>query len=262
MREDWIANGRQWHRPGLHAVLVYRLGRWQMGLPRPLRIPVAMVYGALYFVTRNLYGIELPRQAQVGRRFRIGHQGGIVISELAQIGDDCLIRQNVTVGVSRQGGGAAPRIGDRVEFGVSAVVLGDITVGDDALVGPNTVVTVDVPPGARVVASPSRIMVPSVGAGGGSDGEHATTGESRLAPVDGITVTDVMRVIRDCAGIDRIAPDTPLLSSGLVDSLTLVVVLEGLESAFGVQLDAQRVDASSFDTPTQMLAFLAPDRQP
>ena len=158
LREDLERHGGQWHRPGFHAVALHRIATWQRGLPLPLRYPVMLAYGALYFVTRNLYGIELPRTTRIGRRLLIGHQSGIVVSEIATIGDDCVIRHNVTIGVPQWGDGRAPTIGDRVEIGAGAVILGDITIGDGALIGSNAVVMTDVPAGARVVAPAPRIV--------------------------------------------------------------------------------------------------------
>lgn len=159
LREDRQAHGRgliRWARPGLHAVFVYRLGRWQRTLPQLLRLPLAILYGILYWLVRMIYQIELPAEAKVGRRLIIGHQGGVVISHYATIGDDCLLRHNVTVG-GRFGAKDAPDIGNRVSVAPGAAIIGAIKIGDDAVIGPNAVVMTDVPPGARVLAPVAQI---------------------------------------------------------------------------------------------------------
>lgn len=152
-REDYDANGRKFTRPGFQAVAVYRLGVWVDGHPnRFLRYPLRKLYQALYVMVRNLYGIELPFRAQVGRRLHIGHQSGIVISSFCTIGDDCLILQNVTIGSNRVGSlEDRPIIGDRVQIGVGAVLLGPIEIGHDTRIGPNTVVRESVPPNCKVL---------------------------------------------------------------------------------------------------------------
>ncbi len=104
LREDYATNRRsrlKWtfFTPGFQAIAVYRLGVWCNGLrPWILRAPIRLVAGFLSFFVRNFYGIELYPTAQIGRRFGIVHQHGIVIHKLAVIGDDCLIRQGVTIG--------------------------------------------------------------------------------------------------------------------------------------------------------------------
>jgi serine O-acetyltransferase len=76
------------------------------------------------------------------------------------IGDDCVIRQNATIGAL---GGErpleAPRLGRGVQVGVGAVILGPVTIGDGARIGPNAVVMTDVPAGATVFVNPPRMML-------------------------------------------------------------------------------------------------------
>jgi serine O-acetyltransferase len=165
LAEDHAANDRsrmKWtvSTPGFQAIAVHRLGVWCNGLgPALLRAPVRLAVGFLAFLVRTLYGIELHPTARVGRRLRIAHQHGIVIHPAAVIGDDCLIRQGVTIG-GADDGAQAPRLGDRVKLGVGAVLAGPITIGDDVVIGPNAVVMVDVPARSIVTAPPARIMTP------------------------------------------------------------------------------------------------------
>jgi serine O-acetyltransferase len=117
----------------------------------------------MYRYVRNHYGIELPDTTIVGHRLVIAHQGGIVIHGRARIGNNCLIRHNVTIGAaSHDRAWEAPRLGDRVQVGCGAVILGQVTIGDGARIGPNVVVMVNVPASATVFASSPRIISPRV----------------------------------------------------------------------------------------------------
>jgi serine O-acetyltransferase len=160
LREDWVANGRDWTRPGFRAVAVHRFGNWRMRIrSRLTRWPLSVIYRVLYRFVRNHYGIELYYTVRLGRRVMIAHQGGVVIHDRAEIGDDCLIRHNVTIGCpSHRRLSEVPRIGSDVQIGAGAMVLGAITIGDGARIGANAVVTTDVPPGARAVVEQARIL--------------------------------------------------------------------------------------------------------
>jgi hypothetical protein len=77
IKEDWIAHGRDWTKPGFRAVAVHRFGVWRMGVePKLLRAPFSILYRAMFRHVRNVYGIELPYTVQLGRRVIIEHQGG------------------------------------------------------------------------------------------------------------------------------------------------------------------------------------------
>jgi serine O-acetyltransferase len=158
--EDWKAHDRDFTRPGFQAMAVYRFGNWRMGIgPKALRAPFSVLYRALFRGVRNLYGIELPYSARVGRRVVIEHQSGIVIHGDAEIGDDCIIRQDVTIGNRRSDRPLdAPRLGNRVSVGAGAKVLGAIHIGDGAQIGANAVVCDDVPAGAVAVGVPARVL--------------------------------------------------------------------------------------------------------
>lgn len=168
LREDYVANrgGRQkwtFWSGGFQAVASYRIAVWVADLrPRVLRPLLRLLLGPHRFVVRNFYGIELYPTARIGRRFRIVHQGGIVIHAGAVIGDDCTIRQGVTIGAAAGGGAGRlpPQLGSRVSIGAGAVVAGTITIGDDVTIGPNAVVMQNVPAGSIVVTPPPRIMAP------------------------------------------------------------------------------------------------------
>ena len=159
LREDWRTHDRQILRQGLWVMAVYRFGRWRYQISsRWIRAPFSAIYKLLWLLAEILTGIELPCEATVGRRFRIDHFGGIIISGDAVFGDDCVIRNGVTVGLRHTGQGGSPTIGNRVDIGAGAKILGSIRIGDDVAIGANAVVLVDVPPNSIAVGIPARVL--------------------------------------------------------------------------------------------------------
>ena len=160
IREDHRAHGRDWTRPGFRAVAVHRFGTWRMGVQsKVLRAPLSLLYRWAFRHCRNVYGIELPYTVALGRRVIVEHQGGIVVHGATVIGDDCIIRQNCTLGIrSLDALDAAPILGRRVNVGAGAAILGRVTIGDDAAIGANAVVLADVPAGALAAGVPARIL--------------------------------------------------------------------------------------------------------
>ncbi len=146
--------------PGLHAVLVYRLGNWLTRRGLLLNILFLPVYVVLADFVRFAWGIEIGRGAVIGHRCAIVHAGCIVISDNAVIGDDCRIHQGVTIGGLGPGVDTAPQIGNGVFIGAGAKLIGDINIGDGARIGANAVVHKDIPPGATAVCSPGCRILP------------------------------------------------------------------------------------------------------
>jgi serine O-acetyltransferase len=162
LKEDWLAHGSDWTKPGFRAVAIHRFGNWRMRIrSRWLRLPFSFVYKTFYRHARNVYGIELPYTVKLGRRVVIEHQGGIVIHGHSEIGDDTIIRQGVTLGLRYlENLLDAPKLGKRVHLGAGAVVLGSIVVGDGACIGANAVVLSDVPPNYTAVGVPAKLIPP------------------------------------------------------------------------------------------------------
>jgi serine O-acetyltransferase len=160
IKEDWVAHGRDWTRPGFRAVASHRLGVWRMTVrPKILRAPLSILYRWMFRRCRNRYGIELPYSATLGRRVVIEHQGAIVVHGGCEIGDDSIIRQGVTLGnKTLDRPFDAPRLGKNVNIGAGAKVLGAVTIGDGASVGANAVVLKDVPAGAIAVGVPAKVI--------------------------------------------------------------------------------------------------------
>ena len=160
VKEDHLTNGKDWTRPGFRAMFMYRFGVWRMGLPGVFRMPMSVIYRWMHRRVRNRYGIELHYTAKIGRRFRIAHQGAIVIHEHATIGDDCTIRQGVTIGSTGEYSMQGPTLGDNVDVGAGAMILGKVKIGDNVRIGANSVIMMNVPANSMAVAPPARIITP------------------------------------------------------------------------------------------------------
>ena len=160
IREDWQAHGRDWTKPGFRAVAVHRFGVWRMGIrPKLLRAPFSLLYRRFYRRVRNHYGIDLPYTVSLGRRVVFEHCGAIVIHGNAAIGDECIVRQGVTIGLrSTDRLLDVPQLGARVDIGAGAKILGKVRVGDGVQIGANAVVLRDLPAGAIAVGIPARVI--------------------------------------------------------------------------------------------------------
>lgn len=100
-------------------------------------------------------GADIPLACHFGGGLLLPHPNGVVIHPNVRIGINCLIFQQVTLG---HAGSGVPTVGDHVDFGAGAKVLGAITIGDGAVIGANAVVLMDVPPGATAVGVPAKIL--------------------------------------------------------------------------------------------------------
>lgn len=127
-------------------------------LRRLALLPVLVLYR---FYSEFLLSTEIPPSARIGRGLRIYHPAGIVVHPDVVIGENCILRQGVTIG--NKGDGAksrgVPVIGDHVQFGAGCVVVGAITVGSRSLIGANAVVCQDVPEDAVVYAARPHVEV-------------------------------------------------------------------------------------------------------
>ena len=144
--------------PGFWALLVARFGAWRYTVyPRALRAPFYVLYRIAFTIVQMLTGIELPAEVQIGRRLKIEHHSDIIVNGTAVLGDDVVIRNGVTIGVRHTHEAGSPVIGNRVDIGTGAKVLGAIRIGDDVAIGANAVVLTDVPPNSIAVGIPATI---------------------------------------------------------------------------------------------------------
>ena len=142
-----------WLYNGLHAIIYHRVAHWLF------THHMKFLGRWVSQIARRRTGVEIHPAAKIGRRLVIDHGMGIVIGATAEIGDDCLFYQGVTLG----GTGAArgkrhPTIGNNVMIGCGAKVLGPFKVGDNARIAANSVVLNEVPANSTVVGVPGRVV--------------------------------------------------------------------------------------------------------
>ena len=145
---------------GFWALLIYRFGHARFVIKNKyLRAPWTIVYLILHKWSEMFFGINIGGGATIGRRLSIEHNGCICIHGNAVIGDDCMIRQGVTLGnLGLEDPLGAPTIGNRVQIGAGAKVLGPVRVGNNVTIGANAVVISDVPDNVVVFGVPARIF--------------------------------------------------------------------------------------------------------
>jgi serine O-acetyltransferase len=137
---------------GFQALFVYRIFHWiqRKGVPAQ---PFRFLCERFIEITT---GISIPARCKIGRGFRIHHFGGIIFHPTVEIGENCTVYQGVTIG-DRGGAGRAAKIGNGVLIGAGAKILGEISIGDDCIIGANTVVTKDIPANSVATGSPFQI---------------------------------------------------------------------------------------------------------
>lgn len=158
IRKDFRAYQRDWSAQGFWVMIVYRFGRWRYGVRPPLlRKAFSAIYKFLFKLIQIITGIELPCEAEVGSNFVIDHFGGIIVSGYAKFGDDCRLRNGVTIGLRRIDEKFAPVLGNNVDVGAGAKLLGAIKIGDNVIIGANAVVLCDVPSNSIAVGVPATV---------------------------------------------------------------------------------------------------------
>jgi len=155
--EHFRAHGNSpWSSQGFWAVAIYRFGAWA----RSVRVPIIrQILIFMSLVDKKLIemicGVSLPPTAQIGPGFFVGHFGAIVLHPECRLGENVAVYQGVTIGV-RGDAKKAPRIGNNVNIGAGAKILGDVTVGDNVDIGANAVVLTDVPSDSIAVGIPAK----------------------------------------------------------------------------------------------------------
>jgi serine O-acetyltransferase len=146
---------------GFWASSVYRLSRAAVTGARPafLRRPLQVLATLAQKVVEIVTGICIPAKCDIGEALYIGHYGAIILPRHGRIGHNCSFAQNSTIGVAGTGENrGAPTIGNRVFVGAHSVVVGKITIGEDAMICAGSIVTRSVPPRAVVMGNPARVV--------------------------------------------------------------------------------------------------------
>jgi serine O-acetyltransferase len=144
---------------GLHAVVVYRFGRWLIsGATHPvhrLRLVLFPLYWLLCAFVRIAYDVRLDLSADIGPGLRLWHFGGVQLSN-CRLGECCTIHQRVRI--KSNGSAAGPSVGDRVWIGPHAQIVGAHRIGSGAIIGAGSVLGRDVPERAVVMGDPARVV--------------------------------------------------------------------------------------------------------
>lgn len=155
--EDFRTYDKKLFEPGFWAIVIHRFGNLRMDIrPRLLRMPFSLLYQILHTCMSWFFGIDLGYSVKLGRRVRLWHHGGMFLGAIS-IGSDVTIRHNTTMGVAHQDEKwKKPIIEDRVDIGVGACILGDVTIGHDSVIGANSVVVRSFPPNSTLFGVPAR----------------------------------------------------------------------------------------------------------
>jgi serine O-acetyltransferase len=166
--------------PGFHSILLHRAAH------RLHTDGFTLLARILSQFNRSVTGIEIHPGATIGRRCFIDHGMGVVIGETAEIGDDALLYQGVTLGgTGKEKGKRHPTIGNNVVIGTGAKILGNITIGDHTKIGAGSVVIRSVPEHSTVVGVPGRVVRSRADAGDYL--EHGTLPDPEGQLIDDLT---------------------------------------------------------------------------
>jgi serine O-acetyltransferase len=157
--EDYRTNDSSIFHQGFVMLLMHRLGNLRMDIRwKSLRIVPTLLCRLFNKLTQILFGMKLDYTVKVGRRVKLEHFGGMILGA-REIGSDVWIRQNTTFGIrSVDDVRAKPVIGNFVDIGAGAVIVGNITIGDNSIIGANTVVFSNVPPNSIVIGVPGKVI--------------------------------------------------------------------------------------------------------
>ncbi len=157
--QDWDAN--KGNPKGRLVLVSFRIAHALRYGPRWL-LPVTVLYGLLYRITVEwVLCIELPWKTRIGEGLRLDHGQALIVNDGTTIGKKCTLRNGTTIGVKFAEDGSksqSPTLGNSVNVGANATILGPISIGDHAVIGAGAVVTKDVPSGAVVAGNPARII--------------------------------------------------------------------------------------------------------
>lgn len=148
-------------KEGLWALAVYRFNHW---VNKKVRMwgwrQLIMLFGAiLHKLVSLVTGIELPKNAAIGRGLYIAHHGNIILHPNVILGEHCTISHDVTIGEGGRGSKKGwPKIGNRVYIAPGAKIFGAINIGNDVAIGANAVVNKSLPDNAVAVGIPARIV--------------------------------------------------------------------------------------------------------
>lgn len=160
--QDWYAN--KYSAKGRIILLLFRFFSILNSYKKSYRY-LKLFLNPLIYIYRLLVewilGIEINLNAKIGRNFRLFHGQGLVINGTTVIGENCLVRNGITIGSNILADGTttkAPTIGNNVEIGSNSVIIGDISIGDNVVIGAGSVVVKNIPSNVIVGGNPAKII--------------------------------------------------------------------------------------------------------
>lgn len=156
--QDWHANRRNFK--GQLVMLMFRLVSL---INRSMVAKVVFFpYLVLYcYAVEWVWGIEIPRKTKIGKGLSLYHGQALVLNQGVILGDNCTLRNSVTIGHKKLTDGTfsrCPRLGNHVDVGANVVIIGDIEIGDNVVIGAGSVVTKSIPANSVAVGNPARIL--------------------------------------------------------------------------------------------------------
>jgi putative colanic acid biosynthesis acetyltransferase WcaB len=156
--QDWKAN--KFSKKGRFIMILYRITSLMNSnkFTKYIFFPWIIFYKIL---VEWIFGIEINLNAKIGKNFKLFHGQGTVINGTTIIGENCLIRNCITIGSKILEDGKitlAPKIGNNVEIGSNSVIIGDIKVGDNVTIGAGSVVVKDIPNNVVIGGNPAKIL--------------------------------------------------------------------------------------------------------
>ncbi len=134
----------------MNAIYLYRIGNFFF--KHKLKFIAKFFVVLSYFI----YNSYIPASCKIGKGTKFAYWGiGVVIHANAEIGSNCLIGQNITIG-GRNGVMQVPHIKDNVYLGAGARIIGDIEIGHDTIIAPNAVIIKNVEPYSVIAGIPGR----------------------------------------------------------------------------------------------------------
>ena len=206
--------------PGLHAIWFHRAAHWLWR--RDLKLLGRLVSE----LSRWLTGIEIHPGATIGRRFFIDHGMGVVIGETAEIGDDVLLYQGVTLGgTSLTKEKRHPTLEDHVMISAGAAVIGPVRIGRGSRIGAGAVVVSSAPPYSTIVGIPGKVVEGDRPRGDVTDLDHARlpdpVARAMSSLVDKITQLSIrfeeMEERQNCLE-DKMVPADPIPNGAIKES--------------------------------------------
>ena len=104
------------------------------------------------------FSFDISFRAQIGPGLTIAHYGYIIVTSYMTIGSNCTLRPGVVFGKKLTSRTGNAFVGDNVDFGVGAKIIGDVSIGGNVVVGANSVVTKDVPDNCVVAGVPAKVI--------------------------------------------------------------------------------------------------------